>query len=176
MKKLSTREQVLIVCLIIVVVVSGYVLFFNMPISNQIENLKNQILSQQNINDQLDEKLVRQKVMLKELSNKETNFNYMPQYDNIQAIMVDLHSILTDSEEYAITFQSGASEDNIFRRRVTIPFTCSSYAQTWQILKRLHDSPLRVLLTDLQFSQRENEKITTTVVMTFFEYQKDNLN
>lgn len=176
MKKLSIRERALIICLIIVVVVSGYVLFFNMPISQKIEDLNNQIVLEQELNDKLDEKLVKQKVMLKELSNKETNFNYMPQYDNIQAIMVDLHSILTDSDEYAITFQSEQSEDNIFHRRVTIPFTSSSYAQAWHILKRLHDSPLRVLLTDLQFSQKENEKITTTVVMTFFEYQKDNFN
>lgn len=175
MRKLTTREQVLLVCLAVVAVVSGYILLFHLPITQQMESLQNQIVQSEELNTQLQNKLTQQwqmKTTLEQLSEQENQPHYMPAYDNLQAVMVELNSILTASQEYSLTFQTEQGEDNILRRNVTIPFACGSYAQTHEILRRLHDGPLRNFLSDLQMTQDQNGTIKTTVVLTFFEYQK----
>lgn len=174
MRKLTTRENVLLVCLAVVVVVSGYILLFHLPITQQIESLQSQIVQGEELNAHLQDKLTQQWQMqttLQQLSDQENHLHYMPAYDNLQAVMVELNSILTASQEYSLSFQTEQGEGNILRRNVTIPFACDSYAQTHKILQRLHDGPLRNFLSDLQMTQDQNGTVKATVVLTFFEYQ-----
>ena len=95
----------------------------------------------------------------------------MPYYDNIQSIMVELNGILSDAQEYSLRFSSAQGEDHVMERRVTMPFTCSSYATAKSILHRIQESALRCQLEDLSLSQRENGAVQVTVTVVFYEYQ-----
>ena len=97
----------------------------------------------------------------------------MPEYDNLQAVMVELNTILADCQEYSLAFQPDAPEDAIYARRATIPFTCGSYDQARDVLQRLHDSPLRNLITDVQITEQDDGSVKATAAMLFFEYQTD---
>ena len=97
----------------------------------------------------------------------------MPEYDNLQAVMVELNTILADCQEYSLAFQSDDPEDAIYARRATIPFTCGSYDQARDVLQRLHDSPLRNLITDVQITEQDDGSVKATAAMLFFEYQTD---
>ncbi len=173
MRKLTTREWVLLICLAVIATVSGYVLFFHMPITQQMETLDAQIAQWEELEMQLDAKLAKMNGMeqeLKRLEQQPDTLHRMPEYDNRQAVMVELNAILHQCQEYSIFFQEEQGEDQILRRRVTIPFTCDSYQQAKQILQRLHSSPLRSFLADLELSEQENGTIKATASMTFFEY------
>ncbi len=97
----------------------------------------------------------------------------MPEYDNLQAVMVELNTILADCQEYSLAFQPDDPEDAIYARQATIPFTCGSYDQARDVLQRLHDSPLRNLITDVQITEQDDGSVKATATMLFFEYQTD---
>lgn len=174
MRKLSIRERVLLLMLAVLAAVSGYVLLFYLPATQRMEALSAQIAQSQELANQLDARLADQQRMereLEELAAQGAQTPYMPDYDNLQAVMVELHTILADCQEYSLSFQGELGEDNVFYRQVSIPFTCGSYEQAREILQRLHDSALRGFLGDVQFSQQENGAITVSTTITFLEYQ-----
>lgn len=174
MRKLTVRERVLLFLLAVIALVSGYVLLFYMPTTQHMESLNAQIAQAEELTAQLDAKLANQQQMekkLQQLSDQDAQVPYMPDYDNLQAVMLELHTILAGCQEYSLSFQSEQGEDHVFYRRVSIPFTCSSYTQAREVLQKLHDSALRGLLGDLQLSQQENGTVNVSATMTFFEYQ-----
>ncbi len=175
MRKLSVRERGMLACLAVVAIISGYILFFHMPITQKIESLQLEVEQAEALDAQLDARLLKQQKMEQELAvlaQKGNTIHQMPKYDNVQMVMIELHRILTNAYEYALTFQTQQGEDNILRRYVTIPFTCGNYQQAKDILLQLHNSPLRNFLADLQVVQNEDGSVHTTVVMAFFEYNK----
>lgn len=174
MRKLSTRERVLLLLLAVIAIVSGYILLFYLPTTQRIESLNAQITQSQELVAQLDAKLASQQQMenkLEQLSAQDAQVPYMPAYDNIQAVMTELHAILAGCQEYSLSFQSEQGEDHVFYRRVSIPFTCSSYEQAQEILQKLHDSTLRGLLEDVQISLQEDGTVKASATIIFFEYQ-----
>lgn len=174
MRKLSTRERVLLLLLAVIAIVSGYILLFYLPTTQRIESLNAQITQSQELVAQLDAKLASQQQMenkLEQLSAQDAQVPYMPAYDNIQAVMTELHTILAGCQEYSLSFQSEQGEDHVFYRRVSIPFTCSSYEQAQEILQKLHDSTLRGLLEDVQISLQEDGTVKASATIIFFEYQ-----
>lgn len=178
MRKLSVRERGLLICLAVVAVISGYVLFFHMPITQKIEGLQLEVEQAEKLDAQLETKLTEQRQMeqeLEELFVQGNKIYQMPKYDNLQMVMIELHRILTNCQEYSLTFGSEQGEDNIFRRYVTIPFTCANYQQTKNILLQLHDSHLRNFLSDVQITQNDDGTVHTTAVLTFFEYAKSSV-
>lgn len=176
MRKLSLRERVLLLLLAVIALVSGYILLFYMPTTQRMEALNTQLAQTQELSAQLDTKLASQQQMqnqLNQLADQGSQIPYMPAYDNLQAVMVELHTILAGCQEYSLSFQSEAGENHVFYRHVSIPFTCSSYEQAKEILQKLHDSALRGLLEDVQLSQRENGAVNVAATITFFEYQEN---
>ena len=176
MRKLTIRERVLLILLAVIALVSGYILLFYLPTTQRLDSLNAQIAQAEELTAQLDVKLANQQQMekkLQQLSDQDAQVPYMPDYDNLQAVMVELHTILAGCQEYSLSFQSEQGEDHVLSRHVSIPFTCSSYAQAREVLQKLHDSALRGLLGDLQLSQQENGTVKVSATMTFFEYQAE---
>lgn len=174
MRKLTVRERVLLLLLAVIALASGYVLLFYLPTIQRLESLNAQIAQNQELVAQLDTKLANQQQMekkLEQLSAQDAQVPYMPDYDNLQAVMVELHTILAGCQEYSLSFQSEQGENHVFYRHVSIPFTCSSYKQAQEVLQKLHDSALRGLLGDTQLSQQENGTVNVSATITFFEYQ-----
>lgn len=176
MRKLSTRERVLLAILVVVAVVSGYVLLFSMPLNEKIQTLGQEIMESEDLKTQLESRWSQQQrlqQLTEQLKKQEGEARYMPEYDNLQAVMVELNTILADCQEYSLAFQSDDPEDAIYARRATIPFTCGSYDQARDVLQRLHDSPLRNLITDVQITEQDDGSVKATATMLFFEYQTD---
>ena len=143
MRKLSTRERVLLAILVVVAVVSGYVLLFSMPLNEKIQTLGQEIMESEDLKTQLESRWSQQQrlqQLTEQLKKQEGEVRYMPEYDNLQAVMVELNTILADCQEYSLAFQPDDPEDAIYARRATIPFTCGSYDQARDVLQRLHDS------------------------------------
>ena len=173
MKKLSIRERVLLLLLAVTAAVSGYVLLFYLPTTQRLVSLKAQISQTEELAAHLDARLASQQQMekkLEQLSTQDVLIPYMPAYDNLQAVMVELDTILASCQEYSLSFQGEQGDEHVFYRRVSIPFSCSTYEQAQEILQKLHDSAIRGLLEDIQVSQQENGTVAVSATITFFEY------
>lgn len=174
MRKLTMRERVLLIVLAVIVVISAYVLLFYLPMRQSAQALQAQIEENEELSAQLDARLTQQRQMehsVAQWSEDPDARPEMPSYDNQQAVMVELNSILSDCLEYSLSFQTDDTQGNVFRRTVTIPFVCASYTAAENILQRLHDSALRSHLSDVQIAQQEDGTVHVTAVMTFYEYQ-----
>ena len=132
-------------------VVAGKLLFY-LPAADRTAGLEASIQQSTAILDQSAAMLASQEKMEQELDallSGEQAPEEMPYYDNIQSIMVELNGILSDAQEYSLRFSSAQGEDHVMERRVTMPFTCSSYATAKSILHRIQESALRCQLEDL---------------------------
>ncbi len=96
----------------------------------------------------------------------------MPEYDNLQAVIIGAEHPFWRCQEYSLAFQPDDPEDAIYARQATIPFTCGSCEPGADILQR-HDSPLRNLITDVQITEQDDGSVKATATMLFFEYQTD---
>lgn len=171
MRKLSIRERVLLVCLGVVAAISGYILLFHLPMEQRVQSLQTQIDQGEQLQQQLEAKLTEQQQMQRTLQQLEAEGTTpMPLYDNLQAVMVELHNILSGCREYALSFQGEQTEENVFCRTVTAPFVCEDYTAARAVLQDLYDSELRSALQDIQFSQEDDGSVKVTVSVAFYEY------
>lgn len=176
MMKLTQRERVLLLLLAVVAAISGYVMLFHLPMTQRIESLQTEIAQGQQLVTQLETQLNEQQRMqrtIREMSEREDAPPVMPAYDNFQAVMTTLHAILSDCQEYSISFEQQEAREHVVRRRATIPFVCANYTVAKNTIQRLHDSVLRSLVEDVQLSQEANGTVRATVSMVFFEYQAE---
>ena len=174
MRKLSIRERVLLLLLAVIAVVSAYVLLFSMPMSRRLEELNARIAQSEELTTQLEVRLTQQRQMeqaVEQMAAREDALPVMPEYDNLQMVMVELNSILAGCQSYSISFRGEQAEGNVFCRQAIMPFTCGSYAQARDVLERLQNGPLRGVLEEVQLSQQEDGTVSASATMSFFEYR-----
>ena len=171
MRKLTLREKVLLVLLAVVAVICGYVFLFHLPMEERTDRLNAQIQESRDLLAQTQAMVDRQQEMEAELEElRAGDLPPMPDYDNLQGVMVELNDILEGSLEYALRFSSAQAEGSVMARRVDLPFTCASYTSARSILQRLHDSALRCQLEDLTLIRNEDGTVQVDAGVVFYEY------
>ena len=174
MRKLTLRERVLLVILAVLAAICAYVFLFHLPMERRAADYNARIQQSQAILDQTDALIARQRAMERELEALRAADPApvpMPDYDNIQAVMVELNGILSDALEYTLRFSSAEGENGVMARRVTVPFTCAGYADARAILQRVHDSALRCRLGDVSITEGEDGAVQVVAEVIFYEYQ-----
>lgn len=162
-RKLSSREIVLLVILLVLVLVSGYYLWFYVPMQERQTDLEGQI---QDTRSQIEVDRVRVERMqemereLEEIFANDPDPVSMAPYDNVQNVMFELNSILSETEDYSLNFSTvdAAGEDGIVRRAISLQFQCGGYDSARAILQELHDSPYRCMFDDLSITVSERTR------------------
>ena len=173
MRRLTLRERVLLVLLAVVAAVSGYVLLVHNPITAREEALQIQLEEDGALSDQLAlrvAELARMEQALAQWESGAEGAAAMPDYDNLQGLMVELNRILSGCRAYTITFGGTETTERVVRRQVTLPFTCDTYQQARSVLEQLHQSGLRCLLQDVDLVWQDAGQVQVTATMVFFEY------
>lgn len=173
MRKLTFREKVLLVLLAVTALICGYVFLFHLPMEERVAQLDGRIQSSRDLLSQTQAMVARQGQMEEEiaaLTSADPAPVPMPDYDDIQAVMVELNRVLDDAQEYTLRFSSAQPEDRVVARQVTLPFRCASYDAARAILQGLHDCPLRCQLEDVSITQGEDGSVQVNATVTFYEY------
>lgn len=168
-RRLSSREKALLGILVILVLVSGYYLWFYVPAQDKLISLESQILGTQDAIDADKIKISKKQKMeqeLKEIFENDPNPVSMAAYDNIQNVMLELNTILSQTDDYSLNFDAAdtGQEDGIVRRRISLQFKCGSYEAAKGVLQELHDSPYRCMLDDLTLNESERTVTDGTFV------------
>lgn len=172
-RRLTARELVLLGILAVVLLVSGYVMLFYMPVTAELDRLKDET---ELCGDQLDaaarslEEKQRMEQELSEMFARPDPPLEMPAYDNLQPVMFELNAILASTEEYALSFGAVGTGESVVPRRISISFTSADYAQAKAVLQKLHDSAYRCMLDDLRLSLNGESGVTASGSIVFFEY------
>jgi cell division protein FtsL len=142
MRRLSTREKTLLCILLVLALVGGYIVLFYTPTQDRLTELENKIAQTEDDILTAQVKVERKKAMERELDAlfaQDSEPLSLAAYDNIQAVMFELNSILGRAEEYSLNFSSVDTESTIIRRNISLRFRAGSYASAKEILQLLHD-------------------------------------
>ena len=200
-RRLSSREAALLTILALLVLLSGYYLWFYVPMQEKQLALEGQIQDAQNEIEVDRTRVTRMGGMEQELEkifDANPNPVSMAPYDNIRNVMYDLNAILSAADDYTLNFTSvdTGQEDGIVRRNISLSFESGGYSAAKDILQKLHDSDYRCMLDDLDIrvsggtggtafsaslwwldnmpvdSVQDNVTVDVTATMVFFEYQE----
>ncbi len=96
------------------------------------------------------------------------------EYDNIENVMLQLNAILSQADEYSLSFNEVSTDDNgSITRPVDLSFTASSYTAARSIINNLYQCPYRCAVSDISESA-ENDlatdgEIRVDLTVTFYE-------
>lgn len=175
MRRLTVREKALLCILLVVAIVSGYLALFYQPMTTKMAELEEEIAVVENECLEGQIKVAQMEQMqreLKEMYESGETAVEMPTYDNRQAVMMELNSILSRTSQYSLNFGTVETESVIVKRNIALNFRTRNYEEAKNVLRQLHDSQYRCLLTALSVSEDSSGGgVQTSVTMTFFEYQ-----
>lgn len=162
-RKLTPRETVLLLILVVMALGSAYYMLFYKPTTEEIENTETLIGDTQDqiAADQL--RLAQKQKMQEELDAifaADPDPVSMAPYDNSRNVLHELNAILENTQDYSLSFASvNVDEDSdVIRRNISLTYTSSGYRAALDILQKLHDSQYRCLLKNVSISLRERSR------------------
>lgn len=164
-RRLSSREAALLIVLLVLASASAYYLWFYMPMQEKQAALEGQILDAQSAID-LDKvriaKMEKMEEELRQIFADDPDPVSMASYDNSQNVMFELHTILSETDDYSLNFSSVDADDadGIVRRRISLNFETGDYESAKSVLQSLHDSDYRCMLDSLSISETEQTRTT----------------
>lgn len=172
-RRLTVRELVLLALLGIILLVSGYVMLYYMPKTQELAALEEErelCLAQIDV---VEVRLNEKRRMEEELAAlfAEGEPRELAPYDNLQQVMFELNGVLSSAEEYSLSFGTvDAEQTPVIRRRISLSFTAPDYGSARQILQQLHDGAYRCMLDDLRLTLAPNNgAVTVSGSIVFFE-------
>lgn len=153
-RSLSTREVVMLLFLVVLLVGVSYYMFYYQPLQNELSDLANQSAALDGDIQVAAAKAASMDKMQAELdeilSRPEDEITEIAPYDNAKVVMSQLNGILSASLEYDLKFADAKIEgDGTVRRSVSMAFKCEDYNHAKSIVKSLSSSHWRCLITNV---------------------------
>ena len=175
--KTSAREVIMLVLLVALIVGILYYLAFYKPLQAELASLASQASE---IDAQITastDKISKMDAMQAELdqlfSDPDAKISEIAPYDNKEAVLNQLNTILSASEQYSLSFsQPTQSKDGTVRRNVSMNFSCTSFDDAKAILYDLMECPWRCLVGNISISGAGDimsEGVSVNATITFFE-------
>ena len=177
-RQLTTREWMILALLGVILLASGYILLFYMPMTaerdrclGEAESCRAEIEAAQL---RLEEKR-RMERELEALFSAGEPPRSIADYDNLQPVMFELNSILASTQDYSLSFSTVDASQAIVRRSISMSFTTGTYESAKAVLQQLHDSAFRCMLDSVNVSvgQGEQDAVSVSGNIVFFEYQAE---
>lgn len=177
--KLSARESVMLIFLVVLIIGVGYYMGFYTPLQNELASIASQC---SNIDTQITTsmaKIGRMDDMQEELdeifSRPADQITEIAPYDNKEVVLNQLYGILGQAQDYSLNFTDPeVQKDGTVRRNISMTFRCADYDSAKAIIRDLTDSHWRCLVSNLSIaSESENmmeNGVTVTATITFFEH------
>lgn len=175
--KLSSREMVMVVLLIVLVIGVAYYLGFYTPLQEELATIASQSSSVDSQITAASSRIARMDMMQAELdeifARPEDEITEIAPYDNKEVVLNQLNGILQASLEYNLSFaEPSIQDDGTVRRNVVMNFRCADYASAKSIIRALTDSQWRCLVSNLSLSGSGNVmdgEVQVNATITFFE-------
>lgn len=175
----STREKVLLVVLVVLVMCICYFKLLLEPINDSIADYQMKASAEQ-------DEIVANTALLTKMNNmkKELAEIYaagdpipVPEYNNYAPMLTELNAILSTAADYDLRFgdMTLLDGDYIYRRPVTMTFRTDTYAQARAIIDALHDSRNINLISDVQVAMQETDGkagVQVSMTVTYYELKK----
>ena len=171
----STREKILMLILVLLLLGLGYYRFIDQPVREAIvqseaerETLQTELLILQNRAAALS----RMQIELNDMSES-GSLSRMGSYNNSKDELALLNDILRDTQQYTISFSNVTRDGNQIRRNFALQFAVADYAGMQRAIQRLTESEYRCLIGDVScvtaVSGSSAGTLTVNATATFYE-------
>jgi hypothetical protein len=171
-RELTKREKTMLAILGVLLVGLLYYKFVLTPINDQIVTLQSDTENDQAMIEASTPQLKKMQAMEKELDELKASgeAKAIPEYDNIKAVMNELHLIMASAKEYSLNFNGTTESDAIVRRPIDMSFTASSYAVARGIIDKLHDSSYTNQISDISYTLADDSaEVKVELLITYYE-------
>ena len=152
-REFTPREKGMLLVLAVLLLALGYMKLFYAPVQQAVED------NQQRQTELQDQALIEQtralkmQVMEKELEELKAGNAVpdaqVPDYDNVQRVMIELNAILARAQEYSLAFDDVSLDDSgLVRRPVELTFKTADYAAAREIINDLYHCRYRCSIQD----------------------------
>lgn len=161
-KPISMREMILLGILIIL---AAYYFVVQGPIAKETQQLEAEKAEIELRLDEAQTKLTQKKAMEAELEKvfEESNGkpNSLPDYNNINNVINELHAILDSAVSYNITFGDDEEDSYIVRRDIKITYKVRSYKDATARLDAIRKSSNGYLLEDVSITETDSRIVNS---------------
>ena len=177
--KLSLRETLMLVFLVVLLIGVGYYMGFYTPLQDEMASIASQSADCDTMITASMTKVAKMNEMQAELdeifARPADEITEIAPYDNKEVVLNQLYGILGRTSEYSLSFvDPQVQEDGTVRRNISMKFTCESYAAAKEVIDDLTDSQWRCLVNNLAISCPEEDMmqygVDVTATITFFEH------
>lgn len=175
-REFTMKERLLLLLLSLILVGLAYFQFVDRPVRAALTAAQEESQALSTELTAVEEKLARMRRMRDELEDVTGGgaASEMSSYNNSKAEIALLNDILSNTLQYAITFENVTRDGDQIRRNFSLQFTMDSYDGVESILSALNESHYRCLIGDVRCSaSRDNNvmegNVTVNAVATFFE-------
>ena len=184
-REFTQRENVLLLFLVIVLLISGYVKLFMEPLSAQLAGAQSRLATAQDSLLVEQTKLAQMQKMEKELENggssTASSQPEIPAYDNIDRVMIQLDAILSTASDYQMTFTDVQFGDKLVSRPIQMTFSAANYSVAKTILTNLYNGRYCCSLSDITVSEENgasgataqgsvtSKSVSVKLTATFYE-------
>lgn len=177
--KLSLRETVMLLFLVVLLIGVGYYMFFYTPLKNEMMSIASESANCDTAIATSMAKINKMDDMQAELdeifSRPAEEITEIAPYDNKQVVLNQLYGILGRTSDYSLSFTDpDVQEDGTVRRNISMKFSCDSYQAAKEVIRDLTDSNWRCLVSNLSIACEERDMmhygVDVAATITFFEH------
>ena len=177
--KLTARESIMLVFLVVLLIGVGYYMGFYTPLQDEMASIAAQSADCDTQITTAMTKVGKMNKMQEELdeifSRPADEITEIAPYDNKEVVLNQLYGILGRTTEYSLNFTDPqVQKDGTVRRNISMSFRCESYEDAKDVIRDLTDSQWRCLVCNLAITSPDGDMmetgVTVTATITFFEH------
>ena len=178
----TTREKVMIIFLVVMVVLAAWYMLFLTPSNDRviemlgdgdedigyIGDLKNY---NQTLVDQINVYKKWQEQFGIDINDESDDFTKIADYNNIIGLTNTLNTILQNTTEFSLSFNPPeiVTDKKAYRRNISASFTTENYATAYEIIKSFNSLDTGCLIGDMSINTTE-DKTQARLAISVFEY------
>ena len=167
MTSFSKRDKIILTALLILLLGILYYRFIHIGLNKTLDVFETEADQLQTEVEMANARLARINKMKDEMAAP--NLSRMGSYNNSKPETAFLHTVLSSTPNYSLTFSGLTRNGNQVRRNFNLRFTTSSYAEAVKVIQSLTEGEFRCLLGDMSCSIADGGQTTMTVNGTFYE-------
>ena len=176
----NKREKGLMLLLVLILLLCGYWFGIAQPIQARIDAALTQEAAAQDqilVETVKAQQLQDMRKALEELKDEEIT-SEIPDYDNLDSVMIQLDAILSLAKDYSLTFSPLEYQSDLVCRPVSMSFTAANYASAKAILQNLYHCMYRCSLDNISVTASgsgdapadvQKSTVTVSLTATFYE-------
>lgn len=177
-RKFTTREKVLLLILILILVGELYYLLVHRRVENDLLEAQSR-LEEATVSYNIESaKTAKKNGMLKAIgeAQKDADVHPLPDYDNSTNVVAYLNGVLASADEYNLIFNTVSYSNYVAMRPINMSFTCQGYSAVRNIVTQLENGPYYCEVTGLSMAAGNGiddltgGNVSVQLTAVFYEY------